>query len=253
VQREPAARVWHRGAQAPDLVLSHESQVRLADFSPDDTLLVTAGVDGSIRVWNMSDGSLRWRTPRGRAVWSIRFDTTGRRVASVADDGDLVLRDALRGDELQRLPQPAAPQELAFSPNGRWLAMYFSFRGPHVVRVWELPDMRLHAEFGHDAQVAAMAWNAQGTALASGCEGGMVRVIDVQQRRELVRLPFERFCGSVSFVPQTQELLTASYDGKLRITCVDPLKMVSLAEARVPRQLTNDEWRQYLPDEPSRQ
>jgi WD40 repeat protein len=249
VQGEACARLWRRGATEADLVLPHPAQVRAADFSPDDTLLATGSDDGSVHVWTLADGAQRWRATHRGIVWSVAFDTSGRRVASVADDGDLVLRDALHGEELQRLPQPGVPDELAFSPDGRWLALRFSFRGPHIVRIWELPEMRLHAEFGHDVQVTTIVWNAEGTLLATGSDGGMVRVIDVARRHELVRLPFGRWCGSVHFIPQTQELLTASLDGKLRITCVDPLKMVRMAEGRVPRDLTNAEWAQYLPDE----
>jgi WD40 repeat protein len=250
VESDPCARVWDRGADRPALLLPHDVQVRAMDFSPDDGLLATGCDDGSVRVWSLVDGKLRWQHAHQGIVWSVAFDAQGRRVASVGGDNELVVRDAFSGEVLHRLPQPAQPDEVAFSPDGRWLAMRYSFRGPHLILVWELPAMRPHAEFGHDEQVATLAWNADGTLLASGCDGGMVRVFDVARGRELVRLPFARWCGSVRFVPQSRELLTASSDGKLRITCVDPLRMVKLAEARVPRGLSDAEWRQYLPDEP---
>ncbi len=250
VHDEPCARLWRRGAQAPDLVLPHDAQVRRTHFSPDDSLLATASDDGSVRVWNTADGSLRWHASHRGIVWSIAFDTTGRRLAS-ADDDELVVRDALHGDVLQRLPQPAPPSKLAFSPGGRWLALLFSFRGPHLVIVWELPDMRPHAQFVHDHQVHAMTWDADGTLLATTDDGGFVRVFDVAPRRETVRLTFPPPC-SVAFVPQTQELFTASTSGAVRFNCVNPLRMVALAEARVPRDLTDAEWRQHLPDETPR-
>ena len=250
VQGDPSARVWRRGADAPDLVLAHTAQVRAIDYSADDGLLATGCDDGSVRVWNLADGTLRWHHRHEGVVWSVAFDATGRRVASVADDAELVIRDAYSGEALHRLPQPAPPDEVAFSADGRWLALRFSFRGPHRVRIWALPSLELHAEFAHDEQVAAMAWNADGTRLATAADKGVVRVFDVAARREQVRLRFADWCGCVVWVPQTQELLTASSDGALRLNCVDPARMVALAEARVPRRLTDEEWYQYLPDEP---
>ena len=250
VQSEPYARIWRRGAEVPDFVLAHTAQVRTIDSSTDDALLATGCDDGSVRGWNFADGTLRWQHRHEGVVWSVAFDAAGRRVASVADDAELVIRDAYSGDELHRLPQPAAPDEVAFSPDGRWLALRFSFRGPHHVRIWALPSLELHAEFAFEGQVNVMAWNADGTRLAVAAEEGMVRVFDVAARREQVRLRFAGWCGCVVWVPQTQELLTASGDGALRINCVDPGRMVALAERRVPRWLTDDEWRQYLPDEP---
>lgn len=252
VQGDPRARVWRRGAEAPDLVLDHTEQVRAIDYSTDDGLLATGCDDGSVRVFNLADGTLRWHHRHAGVVWSVAFDAAGRRVASVADDAELVVRDAYSGEALHRLPQPAAPDEVAFSTDGRWLALRFSFRGPHRVRIWALPSLELHAELAHDEQVAAMAWNADGTRLATAADRGVVRVFDVAAQREQVRLRFADWCGCVEWVAQTQELLTASSDGALRLNCVDPIRMVALAEGRVPRRLTDDEWHQYLPDEPQR-
>jgi len=110
--------------------------------------------------------------------------------------------------------------------------------------------MQLHAELPHEDQVATMAWSADGTRLATSGAEGAVRVFDVTARIEQVRLRPGGWCGSVVWVPATQELLTASHDGVLRLTNVDPATMVELAEARVPRRLATAEWRQYLPDEP---
>ena len=252
VQGEPLARVWRRGADAPDLVLAHSDQVRDIDLSSDDRLLATGCDDGSVRVWNLADGTLRWHQRHQGIVWSVAFDASGRRVASVADDAELVIRDAFSGEALHHLPQPAQADAVAFSANGLWLALRFSFQGPHRVRIWALPSLELHTEFAHDDQVAAMAWNADGTRLATAADNGIVRVFDVAARREQVRLRFANWCGCIVWVPQTQDLLTVSNDGALRLNCVDPERMVAQAEARVPRRLSDDEWRQYLPDEPRR-
>ena len=251
VERDPLVRIWRRGASHPDHRLAHEAQVRSIEFSFDDRLLATGSDDGSVRVWDLTTGASLWHQQHQGTVWSVAFDPAGRRVASVADDAELIVRDAFNGEVRHRRPLSGKGDDVAFSPNGRWLAVRHSFEGPHVVLVMEVPSMQLHAELSHEDQVATMAWSADGTRLATAGAEGAVRVFDVTARIEQVRLRPGGWCGSVVWVPATQELLTASNDGTLRLTNVDPTKMVELAEARVPRRLTTAEWRQYLPDEPA--
>ncbi|MBK1688866.1 toll/interleukin-1 receptor domain-containing protein [Rubrivivax gelatinosus] len=126
VHGEPLARVWRRGAKAPEQLPRLDAQVRTIAFSSDDARLVTGSDDGRLLLWSLADGSSLWQARRGGIVWCAAIDKTGRRVASVADDGDLVVHDAASGAEPARLAQGAVPSEIAFSPGGRWLALRFS-------------------------------------------------------------------------------------------------------------------------------
>ncbi|MBK1688865.1 WD40 repeat domain-containing protein [Rubrivivax gelatinosus] len=79
--------------------------------------------------------------------------------------------------------------------------------------MFDARSFQQHADFQHDEQVAAMAWNAEGTRLASGSADGFVRVFEVLAQREEVRLPIGGYCGTLAWIPRTQRLLVGSTRG----------------------------------------
>ena len=66
-----------------------------ASFSPDGARLVTAGVDGTVRVWNTSTGAealtLKGHTAR---VNSASFSPDGKLVVTASDDSTARVWDA---------------------------------------------------------------------------------------------------------------------------------------------------------------
>jgi len=251
VEGEKCVRVWRRGESQPRSELLQSAQVRSIDFSPDASLLVVACDDGSVRLCRVANGEELWFGAHKGIVWSIAFDGSGKYVASGGQDGQVVLRDAQTGAVLHDWPQEGDVSSLSFSPNGRWLAVALSHQGPFHVKIWDLQRGELAGRLAHEEHVHEMSWDREGSRLATASQDRRVRVFDVDSRRELVRLQFNGICGSARFVPNTQELLSTSYDGSLRLSIVDPNLLIERALERVPRRLTQAEWQQYLPDEPA--
>jgi WD40 repeat protein len=81
-------------------------------LSADGSLLAAGGVDGSIGLWNASDGLSR-SLSRGHAgeVWAVSFSADGRLAVSSGLDGTMRLWDiAGSGTEL-RVMRPDRPYE----------------------------------------------------------------------------------------------------------------------------------------------
>lgn len=162
-------------------------------------VLRSALVDGeyrdSVEVLDLSDvlggqageGRLLYRLDDfATAVSGLAFSPDGRVLVTSlqanwrAPDGPtLALWDAASG---QPLPlegdwkaAPGGLQELAFSPDGRWLAGATL----STLLAWETAGGALLASLENGAPVAALAWSADGRLLAAGSSDAVARVWDV--------------------------------------------------------------------------
>ena len=68
-------------------VIPQPAQAVDVAFSPDGSLLVTAGADGVARVWGADDGRLRQSFTHGAPLTSAAFDRDATRVVTGGADG----------------------------------------------------------------------------------------------------------------------------------------------------------------------
>ena len=138
------------------------------------------------------------------------------------------LRDATNGRELRRLPHGSGdPQqrqtrfygeegpELAFSPDGRWLAV-----AADSPRVWDASTGELrHQLSGHDGAVQGIAFSPDGRLIATAGVDSTVRIWDAQTGSEQsVLRGHTSWAGCVAFHPEGWCLLSGSRHGaKLKL------------------------------------
>jgi WD40 repeat protein/serine/threonine protein kinase/tetratricopeptide (TPR) repeat protein len=116
-------------------------------FSPDGRRLVTPGSQKGLTVWDAVTGKtvleLQGHTKK---VVAALFSPDGKRLASAGEDGAVILWDAATGKQLftDRGEVKEAPRRLAFSPDGRRLAVSRDVRdgkgnrSGSRVRVWDV-------------------------------------------------------------------------------------------------------------------
>ena len=165
--------------------IENEAQVDAAVYSPDGTLLATAGADSVVRLWEVADGRPHGPSLRGHtdAVWGVAFSPDGTLVATAGSDATVRLWEVAtgrpRGDPL--VGHRGAVWGVAFSSDGRFLA---SAGDDTTVRLWEVATGRPYGEpLPHPGRVWDVAFSPDAAVVASGGDDGAVRLWEVASGR----------------------------------------------------------------------
>ena len=200
--------------------------IRVVNFSPNKSHVVTAGDDAIVRVWDISNNQVP-PVPvilqgHERPILAAVFDLTGDWLATGSDDGSVRvwnlqdLRAApfvLRGHEgsIRSLAlNPTAPQLLTASDDGS-------------ARLWELSDLLSEPIIlrGYRAAAADLAFSPDGRQLAAVSFDGTLRLWESDQREAQPTLLYENRLfenrlsplRAVAFSPDGRWLAAAGDDG----------------------------------------
>lgn len=108
------------------ILTGHTDDVTRAIFSPDGSTIASSSLDGTIRLWQVSDGTLIHTLAGHTAgVHSLSFSPDGNILASASDDRTVRLWDTQNGDQVKSLSNSimGIPLEVVFSPDGSLLAI----------------------------------------------------------------------------------------------------------------------------------
>jgi WD40 repeat protein len=191
-----------RVSEAPILRLevgTHNAGVWNLALDPSNRILVTGSEDKTVRVWDISRrGELLrvLRPPIGEGeeghIFSVALslDATtvacgGRTGSPKQGDACVYLFDRTTGAMTRRLGgMPGWVQHLAYTPNGRFLAVVTGEGGGEAswssLRIFRLPDYALVAEdrdYGNF--VKWVESNPMGSQVATSCYDGFVRLYDL--------------------------------------------------------------------------
>lgn len=149
---------------------------------------------------------------------------------------------------IARLPQAQEIKRIAFHPQGTTLCIVAQ---PDGVQVWELTEGTLKAHLRHPGGIQSLRFSNEDHILATVSEG-RVSIWDASTGRILSQLTDAGYVRDVRFSPNGRSLLTGSVDGTAVVWLWKTDDLQAEACRRLTRNLTEDEWRQYLGDEPYR-
>lgn len=102
----------------------HTAAVTGLSFSHDGAALVSASRDGTLRLWNPAAATpIRVLAGHTGPVTAVAVSPTQDLIASASEDRTVRLWALPSGAEIRRAVQPAVPSTLAFSADGRKLAV----------------------------------------------------------------------------------------------------------------------------------
>jgi len=178
--------------------------------------------------------------PDGRQLVTSSLETLGSHER---------LWDALTGREITFPTPDARFNKVVFSPDSRRLATVTEER---VVGIRDVAGLREISSFRLPEPVRALQFSPDGRYAATGSADQTARVWDGATGRELARMSFDFGVFDVSFNHRGDRLAVSGLGPDVFIESWRPEDLLNDAAKRTPRNLTLDEWQQYLPDEPCR-
>jgi WD40 repeat protein/serine/threonine protein kinase len=196
----------------------HQDAVHGLAVSADGRQALSAGFDGSVRLWDVATWS-EVRRFDGHEGWvtSVAFSPDDRRAASTGWDKTVCLWEVSSGKLLRQFLGHSGPVDfVAWSPNGRRIV---SAAEDQTVRLWDADTgQELHSLKGHAGHARGVAFSPDGRQVLSAGDDKTIRLWDVQTGKEL-----KRFVGhggairSAVFCPDGRGILSASLDRTVRL------------------------------------
>jgi guanine nucleotide-binding protein subunit beta-2-like 1 protein len=152
-------------------------------------LIVSAGWDKLVKVWNLTTCKLRTNLIGHKGyVNTVTVSPDGSLCASGGKDGTAMLWDLSEGRHLSSLDAGDIIHSLCFSPNRYWLCAATA----SVIKIWDLESKVCIEELKIEEkpkskkavpiQCISLAWSADGSTLFSGYTDNIIRVWTVTSR-----------------------------------------------------------------------
>lgn len=203
--KDHTARVWDSAAGKQLARFAHNETVKRVTLSADNAYLaVTTEVSSSwedIHIWHLpTKRQIAWLPHDGKHVEDMSFQP-GHRVLATTDDGSTVrLWDPQSARiESLRLDHEDTLFQTVISPDSKRLAARINRDKDHYAPVSDLTTGAELFRVVHEDYIDDIAFNADGTWLATASQDRTARVWDATNGHEILRLPYENKVQKVRF------------------------------------------------------
>jgi RNA polymerase sigma factor (sigma-70 family) len=203
----------------------HRANVFGIAFTPDGALL-SGGRDATVRTWDLKTGKAvgLFEVEQDLNTGAFAVSRDGRLLATANSDFNAIcVHERATGRLIRKLPLERAAKQLAFSPDGRWLAGAKNDGSAGTIVVWELATGRtaLHLKQAQVSYGVSCAFSPDGRQFTAS-EHGQVRFWNTSTWREQASLAAYAPLG-IAFSPDGRTLAAA---------CVEGIRLYELATHR---------------------
>lgn len=224
-------------------------------FSPDGRYLAgrTDAASNEIGIWEIDPlvtagepVSYTLSVDEDLRVKSVTWSPDGSLIASGLDDGSILIWDFATGSVVETLNEhQEAVVSLDWNPDGRLASAAEDGR----ILIWDVPAASVTMElFGvHQSLVESLDWGPDGL-LASSSDDGRIAIWDTAtgEVRATVRAPYKRSINDVAWSPDGTQL---AFGGNSYFVYIYNTDYAQDPCSWLVRNMTEDEWFTFLPDE----
>src|SRR5262249_46278288 len=132
----------------------HHGSVMSVAFSPDDRRVLTLGLDGTARIWDVEGTALGSLQGHGGPIFAGQWDLDGRHVITTSMDGAIRSWAPERGQQtVVRSAHSDAITDLAVSTDDRWV---LTASADGSAAVWDRRSLAPLVRLPHGARVRSI-------------------------------------------------------------------------------------------------
>ena len=255
------ADLWDTSSGRRLATLHHRggSNVMAVAFSSNGHLLATASIDYTAGLWDVSSGqrlatfthtdeeSAESGGLTTHGIFDVAFSPDSKLLATASEDYTAGLWDVSSGQRLAILSHRLLVTSVVFSPDGRLLA---TGSNDQTAVLWDPNTGQRLATLLHNDSLTSVAFSPDGSLLVTASEDHTARIWEVPTGHELIRVNHEKRVNMATFSPDGRLLATASEDGTACVLLWPPEDLIAEVQSSLTRNLTQEEWQQYIGDEP---
>ncbi|MCA9943499.1 MAG: WD40 repeat domain-containing protein [Anaerolineales bacterium] len=213
-------KLWSQGVLA-----GHVGSANSGQFSPDGSLLLTAGADGTARLWNAAGlpvmtliGEPKKTLFGGSAsdevsqMSSAEFSPSGELILTASDDGIARLWSSTTGEMLMELSHDDSVNSAHFSRDGRYI---LTASDDHFAYLWSSDGNKLES-FRHDDAVKTAVFDSQTALILTTSQDNFARLWNLDGTL-IAELGHDDLVNSAVFSADGNHILTASDDNSARL------------------------------------
>lgn len=213
-EQSAIAQVWDLDKNEEVARVSHDRDIKTVQFSPNSRYVVTASLDNTARVWDITANQkpsplIREQLIREQIIVDARFSPDGRYVATTSLDAVVQVRDL---DTNQEVDFNTAEWAIEGNANDRYVTSIDTEGNTiHIREAATQADQEEIASISHEGLISASDLSSDGQSVATAVNN-VARVWDVNTQTEVVRSTHNEAVEGIRFSPDGQYLLIRSGD-----------------------------------------
>ena len=146
----------------------------VTSWSPNSSILASAGGDGKINLWDWEKGKLiNELKSSDNPIRALAWSPDGKFLASGGSEKAILIWDIKTGKIVNHLVRHAdSVIDLAWSFDGKFLASCSIFNS---IILWDMDKKKVKQYLNHGSTVYSLAWSPTNNTLASGDGNGIIK------------------------------------------------------------------------------
>lgn len=239
-----------KGKSKPKIIRGLGGATNDVEFLPDNTGLLIAGQDKTLRRANIRTGELQTLLTLPYELKAISIHPGGEVVAAASWSGQILLIN-IKNNSIT---------ELVNDPNNRMLSVKFSATGNllaygmeennrrGLVRLYDFETKKTRQFTGHRAGVYDLEFSPDEKLLASAGSDKRLQLYVLESPEDLpvVMENNNGFIWDIEFTKGSDYLIAACSESEIRVWPTDPALLANEICPKLTRNMTEDEWIKYV-------